>query len=178
MLKTWDLRTLSCVHQLPNDEKNKPISHIHMARPAHGLIRDERHGEKRRYLGVNSYDNVLRVYDRWAHASGTSTSGGAGEDVPETVGERTTTVGSPLRTAVVVNSPPRLSSGDSGDDNSPPRQFTSNGDAMADVDPIRSPRLVGAGAPSSAAAAPPSGLICSMKVRATTHYICEPPRNF
>jgi COMPASS component SWD3 len=72
MLKTWDLRAQGCVHQLSNDDQHKPISHIHMARPAIGLrgAAEGRHSDddERRYLGVNSYDNVLRVYDRWVHA--------------------------------------------------------------------------------------------------------------
>jgi COMPASS component SWD3 len=75
-LKTWDLRTLGCVHQRHNDEQHKPISHIEVCHPRHamrpsadGRDRDDLAlGEHGRYLGVNSYDNVMRVYDRWCAA--------------------------------------------------------------------------------------------------------------
>ena len=69
LIKTWDLRTLQCVHSRQNDEQRKPISHIEICHPLRQVrgTSDENlaHGEGGRYLGVNSYDNVMRVYDRW-----------------------------------------------------------------------------------------------------------------
>ncbi|KAJ3102985.1 hypothetical protein HDU96_009441 [Phlyctochytrium bullatum] len=56
-LKTWDVRTMKCISAVQNEPTRKPISHIAVC-PSH----DER--DEDRYLGVNCYDNVLRVYDR------------------------------------------------------------------------------------------------------------------
>lgn len=70
LIKTWDLRTLGCLYHRHNDEQRKPISHIEVCHPVHTMRpsdgRDDLAlGEQGRYLGVNSYDNVMRVYDRW-----------------------------------------------------------------------------------------------------------------
>eukprot|EP00743_Colponemidia_sp_Colp-15_P005563 GILK01005984.1.p1 GENE.GILK01005984.1~~GILK01005984.1.p1 ORF type:complete len:508 (-),score=66.16 GILK01005984.1:60-1514(-) len=57
-IKTWDIRKRgACVSEFLNDESKKPITHIHACKPLPG----ETEG---RFLGVNSYDNTLRVYDR------------------------------------------------------------------------------------------------------------------
>lgn len=61
MLRWWDVRTHKCFHEINNDEGRKPISHVHVSHPRRGL--EDRTSEGR-YLSVNSYDNVLRVYDR------------------------------------------------------------------------------------------------------------------
>ncbi|CAK4081455.1 unnamed protein product [Aphanomyces euteiches] len=60
MIKTWDIRRNGCVDEMShvNDEGHHAISHLH-ASPA-GRQGDE----DGRYLAVNSYDNILRVYDR------------------------------------------------------------------------------------------------------------------
>ncbi|KAL7746238.1 hypothetical protein RI367_004059 [Sorochytrium milnesiophthora] len=55
-LKLWDVRTGKCVETVLNEQTRKPISHIAMSK-----CEDE---EEPRYFGVNSYDNVVRVYDR------------------------------------------------------------------------------------------------------------------
>ncbi|ETW07291.1 hypothetical protein, variant [Aphanomyces invadans] len=59
-VKTWDIRRNGCVDDMSllNDEGHHAISHVH-ASPA-GRQGDE----DGRYLAVNSYDNILRVYDR------------------------------------------------------------------------------------------------------------------
>ncbi|KAF0700131.1 Aste57867_9319 [Aphanomyces stellatus] len=59
-VKTWDVRMNGCVDEMShlNDEGHHAISHVH-ASPA-GRQGDE----DGRYLAVNSYDNILRVYDR------------------------------------------------------------------------------------------------------------------
>lgn len=71
-IKTWDVRagkifSLSlltvmliigkCIHNFLNETTKKPISHI-AACPA------DNPEEEPRYMAVNSYDNVMRVYDR------------------------------------------------------------------------------------------------------------------
>ncbi|KAL2916801.1 hypothetical protein HK105_203580 [Polyrhizophydium stewartii] len=53
-IKTWDIRTGKCI---VNESMKQPISHITCCP---GMIGDE----DPRYLAVNSYDNVIRVYDR------------------------------------------------------------------------------------------------------------------
>ncbi|RLO12546.1 hypothetical protein DYB28_004673 [Aphanomyces astaci] len=60
-VKTWDIRRNGCVDDMShlNDEGHHAISHVH-ASPA-GRQGDE----DGRYLAVNSYDNILRVYDRY-----------------------------------------------------------------------------------------------------------------
>mmetsp|Transcript_51957 Transcript_51957/g.86397 ORF Transcript_51957/g.86397 Transcript_51957/m.86397 type:complete len:524 (-) Transcript_51957:174-1745(-) len=78
-IKTWDMRMVSSSHYYstptpsttgssapspamvdcqPNDDSSRPISYLHTSSP-YPLSLDEG-----RYLGVNSYDNVVRVYDR------------------------------------------------------------------------------------------------------------------
>ncbi|RLN58543.1 hypothetical protein BBJ29_002129 [Phytophthora kernoviae] len=61
MLKTWDVRTDTCLEELSllNDPARHAISHVHASPASDG-------GDDGRFLGVNSYDNVLRVYDRRA----------------------------------------------------------------------------------------------------------------
>ncbi len=73
LLKIWDTRKALCVWSQSienNDDKNKPISFIHVTKGNRAA------DEEGRYMGVNSYDNgttgdhsyltlpVLRVYDR------------------------------------------------------------------------------------------------------------------
>ncbi|KAI9146104.1 WD40-repeat-containing domain protein [Paraphysoderma sedebokerense] len=57
-IKTWDIRTGKCSDSLLNEPTKKPISHIAMCRGA----QDE--DDEPRFMAVNSYDNVIRVYDR------------------------------------------------------------------------------------------------------------------
>jgi COMPASS component SWD3 len=59
-LKTWDIRTGKCIHSLLNENSNKPISHISCCP-----------GEDEDYkiMAVNSYDNVMRVYERTMNAT-------------------------------------------------------------------------------------------------------------
>jgi len=56
-LKTWDIRTGKCVNSILNEQRGQPVSHIAVSKR---LIDDE----EPRYLSVNSYDNIIRVYDR------------------------------------------------------------------------------------------------------------------
>ncbi|KAI9325055.1 WD40-repeat-containing domain protein [Zopfochytrium polystomum] len=55
-LKTWDVRDGRSCHSFVNEPTKKPISHI--------TVCDDKSDDGPRYLAVNSYDNVLRVYDR------------------------------------------------------------------------------------------------------------------
>lgn len=48
---------MQCIQSVLNDSSRKPISHI-------TTCRQNADEEEPRYLAVNSYDNVLRVYDR------------------------------------------------------------------------------------------------------------------
>lgn len=58
MLKTWDLRqAVACIDSVANDGGHKPISHITVSR-------GQSYFDEGRFLAVNSYDSVLRVYDR------------------------------------------------------------------------------------------------------------------
>ncbi|KAL4160742.1 hypothetical protein KRP22_001374 [Phytophthora ramorum] len=59
MLKTWDVRMDTCLEELSvlNDSARHAISHVHASPGSDG-------GDDGRFFGVNSYDNVLRVYDR------------------------------------------------------------------------------------------------------------------
>lgn len=57
MIKTWDIRARKCVASFANDECGRPISHL-------ALPPREAYDDQTSYLAVNSYDNVLRVYDR------------------------------------------------------------------------------------------------------------------
>jgi len=58
-IKTWQLADLSSPSLLDSvrNDSSRPISHLHVSPP---LVP----GEEGRFLAVNSYDNVLRVYDR------------------------------------------------------------------------------------------------------------------
>lgn len=56
-LKTWDVRTGKCVNSILNEQRGQPVSHIAVSKR---IIDDE----EPRYLSVNSYDNIIRVYDR------------------------------------------------------------------------------------------------------------------
>jgi COMPASS component SWD3 len=62
-IKTWDVRMDECITELSrlNDSAHHAISHVHASPPAD----DGRGGdEDGRFLAANSYDNILRVYDR------------------------------------------------------------------------------------------------------------------
>ncbi|KAG4086632.1 WD40 repeat-like protein [Neocallimastix lanati (nom. inval.)] len=56
-IKTWDIRTGKCVNSILNEQKGQPVSHITVSKR---FLDDE----EPRYLSVNSYDNIIRVYDR------------------------------------------------------------------------------------------------------------------
>ncbi|KAI9343244.1 WD40-repeat-containing domain protein [Obelidium mucronatum] len=56
-LKTWDVRTGKTVQVVLNEPTRKPISHISVCPMTNAE-------EEPRYIGINSYDNVMRVYDR------------------------------------------------------------------------------------------------------------------
>lgn len=63
-IKTWDVRMDACIEELSrlNDSGHHAISHIHASPPV-----DDGRGagdEDGRFLAANSYDNILRVYDR------------------------------------------------------------------------------------------------------------------
>ncbi|KAJ3313868.1 hypothetical protein HDV04_001429 [Boothiomyces sp. JEL0838] len=55
-IKVWDVRTGACVGEHLNEPSKKPISHISTS--------FAEVDEEPRYIAVNSYDNILRVYDR------------------------------------------------------------------------------------------------------------------
>ncbi|KAK9712952.1 hypothetical protein K7432_006789 [Basidiobolus ranarum] len=57
-LKTWDLRTGECLQVVSNENQQRPISHIATCR----LGNDS--DEEPQLMAINSYDNVIRVYDR------------------------------------------------------------------------------------------------------------------
>ncbi|TDH70753.1 hypothetical protein CCR75_001155 [Bremia lactucae] len=59
LLKTWDVRMDACLEELTvlNDAARHAISHVHASPASDG-------GDDGRFLAVNSYDNILRVYDR------------------------------------------------------------------------------------------------------------------
>ncbi|OQS00093.1 hypothetical protein THRCLA_06234, partial [Thraustotheca clavata] len=61
-VKTWDVRTGSVIDDLSqlNDDGHHAISHVHGSPAGNGRQGDE----EGRYLAVNSYDNILRIYDR------------------------------------------------------------------------------------------------------------------
>jgi len=56
-IKTWDIRTGKCVNSILNEPKGQPVSHLTVSK----RLYDD---EEPRYLSVNSYDNIIRVYDR------------------------------------------------------------------------------------------------------------------
>eukprot|EP01117_Protostelium_nocturnum_P012366 TRINITY_DN4558_c0_g1_i1.p1 TRINITY_DN4558_c0_g1~~TRINITY_DN4558_c0_g1_i1.p1 ORF type:complete len:604 (+),score=202.83 TRINITY_DN4558_c0_g1_i1:53-1864(+) len=67
-LKLWDKRKgaqLSSI-SISTDDKKVPISNIHVSK----AVRTDEEGK---YLGVNCYDNVLRVYDRGANSTSIAT---------------------------------------------------------------------------------------------------------
>ncbi|CAG8496086.1 13536_t:CDS:10 [Acaulospora morrowiae] len=57
-VKTWDLRAGSASQSFLNEPTKKPISHVAFSQKSPN---DE---EEPRYMAVNSYDNVIRIYDR------------------------------------------------------------------------------------------------------------------
>ncbi|KDO29858.1 hypothetical protein SPRG_19737 [Saprolegnia parasitica CBS 223.65] len=61
-VKTWDVRAGKVIDDLSqlNDDGHHAISHVHASPAGDGRGGDE----DGRYLAVNSYDNLLRVYDR------------------------------------------------------------------------------------------------------------------
>uniref|UniRef100_K3X6P5 Anaphase-promoting complex subunit 4 WD40 domain-containing protein n=1 Tax=Globisporangium ultimum (strain ATCC 200006 / CBS 805.95 / DAOM BR144) TaxID=431595 RepID=K3X6P5_GLOUD len=63
MIKTWDVRMDSCIEDISklNDAGHHAISHLHASPPVDGRRSGDEDG---RFLAVNSYDNMLRVYDR------------------------------------------------------------------------------------------------------------------
>ncbi|CDH60107.1 wd repeat domain [Lichtheimia corymbifera JMRC:FSU:9682] len=65
VLKVWDIRSRTCISSTTNGTSNMPISHITIGRrrtdAARRAVDDY---DEPRYMAVNSYDNVLRVYDR------------------------------------------------------------------------------------------------------------------
>ncbi|TMW63861.1 hypothetical protein Poli38472_002802 [Pythium oligandrum] len=70
MIKTWDVRMESCIEDISreNDPGRHAISHIHASPPVDGRGGDE----DGRFLAANSYDNILRVYDRRSKLIGSS----------------------------------------------------------------------------------------------------------
>eukprot|EP01134_Creolimax_fragrantissima_P007336 CFRG7336T1 len=59
-IKTWDVKTGRCIDVT---ELSQPVSHVCVARPSPTATE---YDQEQRYLAVNSYDNILRVYDRGA----------------------------------------------------------------------------------------------------------------
>ncbi|KAL3695266.1 hypothetical protein R1sor_009342 [Riccia sorocarpa] len=59
-MKLWDLRTKGCVETVYNDAAHKPITSLHLSTAPDAL------GDDGVHLAVNSYDNVLRVYDKFS----------------------------------------------------------------------------------------------------------------
>ncbi|CAG8583953.1 4971_t:CDS:10 [Paraglomus brasilianum] len=57
-IKTWDMRTGTVVQSTLNEHTKKPISHLAVSNKS----KDD--DEDSRYMAINSYDNVIRVYDR------------------------------------------------------------------------------------------------------------------
>ncbi|KAI8064541.1 WD40-repeat-containing domain protein [Gongronella butleri] len=65
LLKVWDMRSRVCISTTNNDQGNMPITHIAIGKRRTDASRravDEY--DEPRYMAVNSYDNLLRVYDR------------------------------------------------------------------------------------------------------------------
>ncbi|KAI9209632.1 WD40-repeat-containing domain protein [Polychytrium aggregatum] len=56
-IKTWDYRMGKSVLSIDNPGNKKPISHI-------TVCQQQGSDDEPRYMAVNSYDNVIRVYDR------------------------------------------------------------------------------------------------------------------
>ncbi|KAF9425460.1 hypothetical protein BGZ94_007514 [Podila epigama] len=66
-LKTWDVRTGKVLQSILNEPSKKPIANIAVSRQrgtAEGVHLAETEEPESRWLAVNSYDNVIRVYDR------------------------------------------------------------------------------------------------------------------
>ncbi|KAF8931424.1 hypothetical protein BGZ47_011848 [Haplosporangium gracile] len=66
-LKTWDMRTGKILQSILNEPTKKPISHLAISKQrgsADGVSMAETEEPESRWLAVNSYDNVIRVYDR------------------------------------------------------------------------------------------------------------------
>ncbi|KAF9355046.1 hypothetical protein BGX26_007041 [Mortierella sp. AD094] len=61
-LKTWDMRMGRVLQAILNEPTRKPISHIAVSEQRGSLAENEE--PESRWLAVNSYDNVIRVYDR------------------------------------------------------------------------------------------------------------------
>jgi len=63
-IKTWDKRkgAVVSVSNVSSEGKHVPISSVHVTKAS-------RTDEEGRYLGVNCYDNILRVYDRGTSSS-------------------------------------------------------------------------------------------------------------
>ncbi|CAO3630852.1 unnamed protein product [Mucor hiemalis] len=65
MLKVWDIRSKQCISSKLNDPSKMPITHISVGRRSTDASRraiDDY--DEPRYMALNSYDNLLRVYDR------------------------------------------------------------------------------------------------------------------
>ncbi|KAG2211100.1 hypothetical protein INT46_004699 [Mucor plumbeus] len=65
MLKVWDVRSKQCISSRLNDPSKMPITHISVGRRSTDASRraiDDY--DEPRYMALNSYDNLLRVYDR------------------------------------------------------------------------------------------------------------------
>ncbi|KAI8800555.1 WD40-repeat-containing domain protein, partial [Cladochytrium replicatum] len=57
-IKTWDIRSVKCVYSHKSSPTGSPISHLAMCYTTPSMDEDPR------FLAANSYDNVIRVYDR------------------------------------------------------------------------------------------------------------------
>ena len=62
-IRTWDLRMREAVDTVLNEEFGRPISHIALS-PGLPMSSADAYDDNAMCLAVNSYDNVLRVYDR------------------------------------------------------------------------------------------------------------------
>ncbi|KAI8605316.1 WD40-repeat-containing domain protein [Dissophora ornata] len=66
-LKTWDMRTGRALQSILNEPTKNPISHIAVSKQRgtqDGASLADTEEQESRWLAVNSYDNVIRVYDR------------------------------------------------------------------------------------------------------------------
>ncbi|KAK3826529.1 MAG: WD40-repeat-containing domain protein [Linnemannia elongata] len=66
-LKTWDMRMGKVLQAILNEPTKKPISHLAVSKQRgslDGVSLAETEEPESRWLAVNSYDNVIRVYDR------------------------------------------------------------------------------------------------------------------
>ncbi|KAI8145099.1 WD40-repeat-containing domain protein [Fennellomyces sp. T-0311] len=65
MLKVWDIRSQTCISTTANGTGKMPITHITIGRRRTDASRravDDY--DEPRYMAVNSFDNILRIYDR------------------------------------------------------------------------------------------------------------------